>query len=87
MIKTLWDWLVKSSKDPNKISLTVKGAISTAVVVLGYFGITGVGIDTAGLGDNVAEIAVQVVAAITALATLYGAIRKLYLTIKGFFSG
>ncbi len=81
-----WNWLVKSSKDPNKVSLTVKGAISTGIIALGYFGITGNEIDAVAIGENTAEIMAQAAAAITAIITIYGAGRKIYLSLKKFFA-
>jgi hypothetical protein len=82
VIKTVWEWLVKSSADPNKISLTIKGALSTAIIVLGYFGITGQQLDVTSIADNSAEVIVQIVAAVTTLTTLYGAARKIWLTLS-----
>jgi hypothetical protein len=83
IIKVVWNWLVRSSANPDKVSLTIKGALSTAVILLGYLGITGHQLDITSIADNSAEVLVQIVAAITTLTTLYGAIRKLWLTISG----
>jgi hypothetical protein len=76
-----WDWLVKSSADKAKLSLTIKGAISTAVVVLGYLGVTGHGIDSAAAGDSMADLAVSIVALYTVGVTVFGAARKVWITI------
>jgi len=82
LFKDIWNWLVKSSANPKKTSLTIKGVLSTAVIVLGYIGISGHGIDIGTLSNNLTDIIVQLTATITSLMALYGAVRKVYLTIK-----
>lgn len=77
------DWVMVSSKDPSKISLTVKSIVTGAIIVLGYLGISGgEGIDTTKLGDSVGEVIVQLSVVLTGLSGLYGAIRKVVLTVK-----
>lgn len=81
LLKYIWNWLVKSSVNPKKTSLTIKGVLSTAVIVLGYIGISGHGIDVGSLSGNLTDVIVQLTATITSLMALYGAVRKVYLTI------
>lgn len=81
-IRALWNWLVKSSANPDKWALTVKGAVPTIVIILGYLGITGQGLDTSQLGTSAGEIAAQIATVITSVVTLVGLVRKLFLTFK-----
>lgn len=84
LLKVIWDWFVKSSADPQKTSLTIKGVLSTAVLILGYLGITGHGIDVNDLTKNTTDLIVLIPAAVTTLVTAWGLVRKIALTIIAF---
>ena len=70
-------WLSKSSKDPQKIALTVKGLIGFLVML---------GIANAADADNVQNAIVDIVILsgqmLTAGITAWGFFRKIYLTFK-----
>lgn len=91
-IKNFWNWLVWSSADPEKLALTVRGALVVAVpVILNIvqtacgFGLVCLGIDAPGLN----EVVNVIVAFVSAVATIVGCImfvigflRKIILTVK-----
>lgn len=87
MIKNFFTWLVASSADPNKVSLTVTSAL-TALIPYGIFlsGITHHSLDAADAGAVVAAIGTLVQVLLTAVSVclfLYGLIRKIYLSLTG----
>lgn len=84
-MQKIWNWLMLSSQNPGQIALTVKASLLGAVTIL-----------TVGLGfahiqvGNLSPIVDALIAAlqalfglVSALAVVWGLIRKLYLTIKG----
>ena len=82
MFKTVLNWLVKSSKDPAKIALTIKGAGATLVSVLAVFGL-GLSLDDVnGFADSLASVAANGVALVSAGVTLWGFGRKIVLSLK-----
>lgn len=95
MIKKIIDWLIWSSKDPAKVSLTVRGALLALVpTVIGIisaacgFGITCLAVDAAGLNQIIEWIAAGVQIILTIVASfwvLWGLARKIYITVKGWF--
>ena len=81
MLKTIWDWLVKSSQDPAKFSLTIKAGIPFLVALLQIFGKP---VDTAvlgELGEQFANVVILGVAFISGVITLWGASRKVGTTL------
>ena len=84
MLKTAFDWLVKSSADPAKFSRTLKGGIPFLVLFFGWQGVDENLLqpllnDTADvLAGNIALFA-QI---ITGLVGLYGLGAKIVNTIK-----
>lgn len=87
MMKIL-EWLVNSSADKSKLALTVKGAVtfglSLAAFLSPVFGWK------PNIGDPEIELLVQTIvetivlttSAISAVATLYGFLRKIYYSLK-----
>ena len=78
--------LIKSSADPEKISLSIKGisVFIPAAVIL--FQILNVDLNAEifqEVLDSVANAAVATIAAISAIVTAYGLIRKLFFRIVG----
>lgn len=84
-LKKIWDWLVWSSADPNRVAMTVKGALSLAVGYASYIAIIP-GLHNVTSGDL--QTAVDLIGAIVsggllglgAFLGVWGAIRKLYNT-------
>ena len=78
-------WLVESSKDPSKLSLTLKAGIPFILIFIAWANL-GDKIDAAIVNQFI-EMIVNVIAIIaqlvTALIALYGFGRKIYLTYKG----
>lgn len=89
-IEKVWDWLVWSSADPEKLSLTVKGVlagIGTLITVV-------IGVANVHLPEGAPALLTQIVdatvlavqaiaGAVSALAAVYGLARKLLITFKG----
>lgn len=91
MLKKFWDWLVKSSQNPQKLSLTIKGVIAGSAVyivaILGMFGANGVtaeGVQT--VGQTFGSLVEAILMTVSALTTAYGLSRKIWNTIKTFRS-
>ena len=79
-MKTIITWFVKSSSNPQKISMTVKGlgvAIIPVVVILG-----GNAADVDGLLAAISTGAVAFFGLIAAVVTGYGFVRKIYNTLS-----
>lgn len=88
-LEKIWDWLVYSSADPEKVSLMVKGflgaAITGVISLLGFthMNIPGVADQFNSLADNFVLILQAILGLISLLSIFFGGIRKLYLTIFG----
>jgi len=77
MIKKIFDWFVLSSKNPANVSLTVKG-------LLPFLALLGI-MDSQIMEETsnaVVEIIVQLGILASGIATLWGAVRKVYLSLK-----
>jgi hypothetical protein len=77
-----WNWLVWSSKDPNKLALTVKGAVPYILIMLTWKGIYVEGDSLNQFVDMSINGIVALVQFVTAVMTVYGAGRKIHTTIK-----
>jgi hypothetical protein len=73
-----WDWLVWSSADPSKVSLTVKGFL----LGIGGFVVFATGIPAEVFAENVVAAIEAIFAVVAAGITAYGAIRKVVLTLR-----
>lgn len=85
-IKTFFEWVVFSSKDPEKISLTLKGILGAGVTA------ATIGMNLAGVGgaSELGQVVDALISAVqsfavlvTSIMTVYGLVRKLYSTVKG----
>lgn len=87
MIDKIWTWLVYSSANSNKISLSIKGAIGTILVTLSIFAgninIPLLGEMLNSVVDSGVMVVQVVVGAISAIGMFVGAVRKLYTTFVG----
>jgi len=93
MIKRFYNWVVRSSADPKKTSLTIRAAglalIPTAISILSTacgFGLVCLGVDAQGLNEvveTVASIIEAVLIVLSGLLFLAGFLRKLFLTATG----
>lgn len=81
-----WNWLVVSSADPTNVALTVKGVITAiipyAMTYLPYLGVH-VSLNVATLSNAAYTTVFAFFAVSSAAMTLYGAVRKLVITIEG----
>lgn len=78
-IKNIFNWIVKSSEDPKKLSMTLKGAIPFVIIIAGWKGLD---IDQQLLNTLIDDFVVGFVMIITGLQTFYGLARKVNNTIK-----
>ena len=83
--KQAWDWLVTSSADPNKVAVTVKGALSTAaglVIMASPLFHLSIGSDQINaVVDALVQIVVIALTIFSGCLTLFGLARKIYLTL------
>jgi len=86
-IKALWNWVVYSSADSKKFSLTLKGIAAFVITLLSFrYGIQNVQIlneNVSVLVDAVVAFVQDAVTLVSIIATIYGAVRKVVLTAKG----
>lgn len=86
-IKAVGWWLIMSSADPTKYSATIKGiGLGTIPVIIALTGVTGAHFDSDTLTSLVDTISSIVQISLTLIATawsLYGILRKGYLTFVG----
>lgn len=86
-------WLLISSKDPRKFSLMIKGALLFVVPYLIHlidiacrFGLACLGIDTDGFNgiiEHIGDFTFYAMSAFATALTIWGAIRKIYLSYMG----
>jgi hypothetical protein len=80
-IERFANWIVFSSKDSRKISLSVKAGLTGVITVLAILNF-----DTSSMPeivDMTAKVVEQALLLVSAVATLYGFIRKVKLTRLG----
>jgi len=86
-IKRIVEWIVVSSEDPTKLSLTVKGFLGGLVTVATFFlGLQDIVLDQGlvrSLIDQTVSIVQIMAGLVSALAMLYGGLRKVTLTATG----
>lgn len=76
IIKIVFQWFLYSSKNPQNWSLTIKGLIPLLIL----FGIDQNILET--FSNSVGEIIVATTEGLSALVTVYGLVRKIWLTYK-----
>lgn len=74
-------WVLMSSKDPKKVSVTVKSAFVGIAAIAGLFGASSEMV--LGLSEPVANAINTTVLAISAIGVVLGAIRKARRTLSG----
>jgi hypothetical protein len=74
-------WVLLSSKDPKKVSATVKSAAVGVAAIAGLFGASSEAI--LGLSEPVANAINMTVLAISAIGVVLGAVRKARRTLSG----
>jgi hypothetical protein len=81
MLNKIWNWLVLSSADENKVSATVKGSAAFIIVsvIAQTLGIDGV----SEVADHGVSLLVEFVRFVSALYLLYGGVRKVAKTALG----
>lgn len=82
-------WLLISSKDPMKWSLSLKGFLGIiATVIMMVAGLSHINVgDLSPVIDAIIAVVQDGLALISALATVYGAIRKVVRTMNGEHAG
>lgn len=80
MLRTIIEFIVYSSKNSQKISLTVKGALVSVVAILVYFF---PGTDFSSAIDTIVLLVQQILAALGTAMLVVGVIRKLWTTVRG----
>lgn len=85
-MEKFWNWLVTSSANPSEIALTVKGGLGVVVtIVLAISPILHLHVGSDQLNavvDLIVQIAVVGAGVISAIATIGGLARKIFLTLK-----
>lgn len=87
LIKKGFQWLVYSSQDPAKLSLTLKGAIPFLVILFGFAHVPSEATNFF-LNDLFGQLVVLVgktAEAVSAVVGLYGLARKLWNTGRDFY--
>jgi hypothetical protein len=90
MLKKIFQWIVYSSANPTKVSLTLKGA---GVTVIGFL-VPVIGLTHIAIGgdpstvlnsilDSIASIVQVALTLVGAIVGLYGLVRKVWLTVTG----
>lgn len=81
MIQKIADWIVFSSKDPKKLSLTIKGVLLMVVPFAAH--ILPAEIDLPAVVDQITAVIEIGGVVVVGIVTLWGAIRKLATTWNG----
>lgn len=79
-MQSLKNWFIRSSKDPQKIALTVKAGVPFVITILTTLGLSFTNIDVQDLTGTIGDFVFNLVQAISFIATAYGLGRKIYLT-------
>lgn len=86
-LNSIGKWLVRSSADPARWSLTIKGVLLGIVpVVMAVAGLANLDIGSdkvSAIIDGIASLVQVVLALVAMVMTAYGIVRKLYNTIMG----
>lgn len=86
-LKTIWSWLVYSSVNADKISMTLKGlAVGLIPVIIVVFSLYNVQLESVklnGIVDSLSDIVFAVSALVSAISVTWGAFRKLWTTVHG----
>lgn len=81
------DWVLISSKDPTKVSLTVKGALLSIVpIFIALSNLTSLKLESEQLTlivEIVAQFIQAIFGAVSLIVTAYGLVRKIIASLKG----
>jgi glucose-6-phosphate-specific signal transduction histidine kinase len=80
----VYNWIIKSSVDPGKLSLTIRGILSGIVFLAVSFGADSAynSLDLNVVAHDIAIIISQLGMMFSSIITIFGLVRKIYLTIK-----
>lgn len=85
ILRTIVRWLIYSSANQEKISLTIKGAVSYLLLAFISLGLIHEIPSLNHLSSDVETAVLQVLQAISLLISAYGLFRKIFITIKNAF--
>lgn len=77
MLKTVWNWLVWSSENPDKVSLTLKAGIPALVFGFGFVGYQVQDQLFDGLVNQIVSLLAGIATVVTSLMAIFGIIRKI----------
>lgn len=87
MLKKIWNWLVKSSVNAQRISLTVKGILIGIIpVVMTIAHLANIKVESADLTtliDAMANLIIVLGSLVSIIAMIWGVIRKIFTTFNG----
>lgn len=87
----VWNWLVVSSEDPYKFSLTLKAGLPTLItgltIVLGFAHVAIGSADLTAAADSFIQVAQDLIILIGGVTTAYGLARKLVASWRGDHAG
>jgi len=76
-MKNLYNWILWSSVNKDKVSLTVKGALTTLSLILVAFGFVVSSEDVQALAGSFTDIILTVSTLTSTIVTIYGFVRKI----------
>lgn len=77
----MFNWLIKSSEDPTKASLTVKGTLESVGFLAAFIGVSSV--DATNIVTNSGELVFGLLTAVGAARAIFGIVRKILNTQAG----
>lgn len=82
-MKKFLNWLVYSSVDPDKISMTVHGTLVAIIPILIFVAHT---LGFQWTNDQATVLVNDITSSVAAALILYGGVRKILITIRGLFT-
>jgi len=76
-MKNLYNWLVWSSVNKDKVSLTIKGALTTLSLILVAFGFVVSSDDVTALAGSFTDLILTISTLISTIVTICGLVRKI----------
>ncbi len=83
MLKKIWLWIVTSSADPTKISLTIKGIGMSIIAIITLVYGNALSPDLNTFLSSLIGLVQDVLIVISAVMTTWGLMRKIVLTVFG----
>lgn len=81
MIKKIWNWIILSSEDSTKLSLTLKSALTLLVTALTIIGLPKA--ELGALADQIVTLVQDLLMVISAVTGVWGLMRKINTTMGG----